>query len=118
MTVIAKPPESFPEETSVAEILAMKKPTVELFVAQIGVRWQKTVKGVFEVAQLAAHAAVVLKPKEKKRLMGRLHMKKSYFSKLVRIGLDMGLKDPEVFQLLRPKSKAAAHRPELPPHRS
>jgi hypothetical protein len=61
LTVIAKPPESFPEETSLAEILAMKKPTVEVFAAQIGLRWQKSVRGIVEAGQLAAHAYATLK---------------------------------------------------------
>jgi len=94
---LAHDSKSFLQETPVAEILANPKPTVDVFIGQINVRWQKSVRGIIEAGQLAYHAHLTLKSKDKKLLMDRLQFKKSYFSKLVQIGRDKRLQREEVF---------------------
>ena len=73
-----------------------------MLATQIGLRWHRSLNGIFEVCQLAAYAAKKLKSKEKKLLMERLGMKKSYFSKLVKIGSDKRLQLSNVLPALLP----------------
>jgi hypothetical protein len=94
--------ESFSQETPVAEILANRKPSVDLLAGQICLRWHRSMSGIIEACRLAAHADATLKAKEKKVLMGRLGIKKSYFSKLVKIGRDKRLQRKKVLQSLKP----------------
>jgi len=93
---------SFLEETPVDVILAQPKPSIEMLARQIGLRWHRSLKGIFEAARIAAHADATLKPADKKTLMQQIDMKKSYFSKLVQIGRDKRLHDPEVRKALTP----------------
>jgi len=93
---------SFLEETPVDVILAEPKPSVEMLAKQIGLRWHRTLEGIFETARIVAHADATLKSPDKKLLMQQLNMKKSYFSKLARIGRDERIQRSNVIKALLP----------------
>jgi hypothetical protein len=75
---------------------AEKPETAGYYVDQITAEWRKTVDGMLAAAKHCARAQKRLSPAERKELIERLPFERPTFDKLVKIGNDPRLHDPEV----------------------
>jgi hypothetical protein len=85
------------------EILENTEATsVEAYAVNISAAWHRTVSAVMTTAQFCAQADARLTSLEKKELIGKLPFGEEAFSKLVGIGNDLRLRQPEIQQRLPP----------------
>jgi hypothetical protein len=85
------------------EILANTEATsVDAYAVNISVAWHRTVNAVMTTAQFCAEADARLTLQQKKELIGKLPFGEETFSKLVGIGNDVRLRQPEIQRRLPP----------------
>ena len=85
------------------EILENAEATsVDAYAVKISAAWHRTVDAVMSTARRCAQADARLAPQEKKELLGKLPFGEETFSKLVGIGNDLRLWQPEIQRRLPP----------------
>jgi hypothetical protein len=77
-------------------------PSVDGYAANISAAWHRTVAAVMTTAQVCARADARLSSQQKKELIGKLPFGEETFSKLVGIGNDLRLRQPEIQRRLPP----------------
>jgi hypothetical protein len=88
---------------SPGEILENTEATsVDAYAANISAAWHRTVNAVMSTAQFCAQADARLSSEQKKELIGKLPFGEETFSKLVGIGNDLRLQQPEIQRQLPP----------------
>ncbi len=76
--------------------------SVDAYAVNIAAAWHRTVDAVMTTAQFCAQADARLTPQQKKELIGKLPFGEETFSKLVGIGNDLRLRQPEIQRRLPP----------------